>query len=211
MFLLLGFISVGFLLLVAMVFALPVLGCLCVACSVVGGCGVGLNVISGLLYRCFVLAVVAWVSEVLCVGHGFVLVSFLVCLISVCFLLLAAVVLALLVLAVAVLSVFVFSVVVLALVFASLCSLCWQLWCWLWCWLWYILCVGGGSVCFCVCGVVCLWLVFLVVGFISVGFLLLVAMVLALHVLAVSVLAVLLLGGCGVGFNVSSGCFCCWC
>ena len=52
---------------------------------------------------------------------------------------------------------------------------------------------------------------FLVVGLISAGFLLLVAMVLALHVLAVSVLAVLLLGGCGVGFNVSSGCFVCWC
>ena len=48
---------------------------------------------------------------------------------------------------------------------------------------------------------------FPVVGFISAGFLLLVAMVLALHVLAVSVFAVLLLGGCGVGFNVSSGCF----
>ena len=50
---------------------------------------------------------------------------------------------------------------------------------------------------------------FLLLGFISVGFFfLLVAMVLALPVLAVSLLSVLLLGGCGVGFNVSSGWFC---
>ena len=105
-----------------------------------------LECFSGLFYCCVVLAVVAWVSEVLCVGHGFVLVSFVVGLISVCFLLLAAVVLVFLVLAVAVLSVLVFSVVVLAGVFASVCSLCWQLWCWLWCWLWCILCVGVGAV-----------------------------------------------------------------
>ena len=98
-----------------------------------------------------VLTVLVLVSAVLCVGHGLVLLSSLVGFISVGFPLLAAMVLALLVLAVTVLFVLVLGVVVLALGVASVYSLCWQLWCRLLCWLWCVLCVGVGSVCFCVC------------------------------------------------------------
>ena len=105
-------------------------------------------------FMVFVLAVIVLVSAVLFVGHGFVVLSSLVGFISVGFPLLAAMVLALLVLAVTVLFVIVLGVVVLALGFASVYPLCWQLWCRLWCWLWCVLCVGVGSVCFCVCCVV---------------------------------------------------------